>query len=104
MLTKEEKGFIEYWEQNRLHKKKILHQLAVGLPLGVLLAIAICINFFSGWYKKADMMLHTDTSLILVLLVAVLLIVIFVVVFSARHKWEMNEQHYQELISRSKKP
>jgi peptidoglycan/LPS O-acetylase OafA/YrhL len=100
MLTEEEKRFIQYWEQNRLRRKKIWRQLAVGLPFGVLLAIAICINFFSGWYKRADLMLHADPSLILVLLVAILLIVLFIVVFSARHKWDMNEQHYRELLSR----
>ena len=100
MFTEEEKRFIQYWEQNRLRRKKIWRQLAVGLPFGVLMAVAICINFFSGWYKRADLMLHTDPSLILVLLVAILLIVVFIVVFSARHRWDMNEQHYRELISR----
>jgi membrane protein YdbS with pleckstrin-like domain len=104
MLTAEDKKFIEYWEQNRLRRKKIFGQLAIGLPSAVLLAIAICINFFSGWYKRADLMLHTDPSLVLVLLIAILLIVVFVVVFSAKHKWDMNEQHYHELLSRKEKP
>ena len=102
MLTKEEEKFIEYWKQNRLHRKKIWRQLAVGLPFGALLAIAICVNFFSGWYKRADLILHTDPSLVLVLLAAIILIVVFIVVFSARHKWEMNEQHYRELLARNK--
>jgi peptidoglycan/LPS O-acetylase OafA/YrhL len=102
MLTEEEKRFIEYWEQNRLRRKKIWRQRAVGLPFGALLAIAICVNFFSGWYKRADLMLRTDPSLVLVLLVAILLIVVFIVVFSARHKWDMNEQHYRELLARNK--
>lgn len=101
MLTKEETSFIEYWEQNRLRKKQVWRQLSVGLPLAVLLVIAIFVNFFSGWYKRAEMTLRTENpSLILVLLVAALLIVVFVVVFSARHKWDMNEQRYRELLSR----
>lgn len=100
MLTKQEEDFIEYWEQNRMRKKRVFRQLAVGLPFGVFLAAAIFINFFSGWYKRADMMLHTQSSLVLILLVAALLIVVFVTVFSARHKWEMNEQHYNELLAR----
>ena len=100
MLTKEEESFIEYWEKNRISKKRVFRQLSVGLPLGVFLAAAIFINFFSGWYKRADMMLHSQSSLVLVLLVAALLIVIFVTVFSVRHKWEMNEQYYNELLSR----
>jgi membrane protein YdbS with pleckstrin-like domain len=101
MLTKEETSFIEYWEQNRLRKKQVWRQLSVGLPLAVLLVIAIFVNFFSGWYKRADMTLRREeSSLVLVLLGAVLLIVVFVVVFSARHKWDMNEQRYKELQSR----
>jgi uncharacterized BrkB/YihY/UPF0761 family membrane protein len=101
MLTGEEEGFIKYWEQNRLRKKRIFRQLGLGLPLGVMLVVAIFVNFFSGWYKRADMELHSEqSSLILVLLVAALLIVAFVVIFSVRHKWEMNEQYYKELLAR----
>ena len=45
-------------------------------------------------------MSEEDPTLILVLLLAAVLIVVFVVVFSARHRWDMNEQHYKELLSR----
>ena len=101
MLTREESNFIEYWEQNRLRKKQVWRQLSVGLPLAVLLVIAIFINFFSGWKKRAAMTMNReDSSLILVLLGAALLIVVFVVVFSVRHKWDMHEQRYRELLSR----
>ena len=41
-----------------------------------------------------------DNSGTLVIMIALLLIVIFMVVFSARHKWELNEQRYQELLYR----
>ena len=41
-----------------------------------------------------------ESSLILVLLAAALLIVAFVVVFSVRHRWDLNEQRYRELLSR----
>jgi membrane protein YdbS with pleckstrin-like domain len=101
MLSVKEEEFIKYWESARLQKKKVVKQLAVGLPLGVILVIAIFFNFFSGWYKRADMaMSEEDPTIILVLLVAAILIVVFVVIFSARHRWEMNEQHYKELVSR----
>jgi FtsH-binding integral membrane protein len=100
MLTEEEKKFIRYWEENRLQKKKVVRNMAVGLPLGLLFVVAIMANFFSGWYKRADMVLNTDSSLIMVLLVASLLIVIFMSVFSARHRWDINEQRYQELKQR----
>lgn len=101
MLKEQEKAFITYWEVNRLRKKKVLKQLSVGLPLAVVLVVAIFLNFFSGWYKRADMARsEEEPTLILVLIAAALLIVVFVVIFSARHRWDMNEQHYKELLSR----
>ncbi len=100
MLTENEKGFIDYWEHNRLRKKKVLKQLSVGLPLSVLLVAAIFINLFSGWDKRAQMVINTDPSLIIVLLIAAILIVIFIVIFSVRHRWDLNEQQYKELIAR----
>jgi hypothetical protein len=103
MLTPEETRFIAYWEVNRLRRKKGFRQLALGLPLGAVLVAAIFINFFSGWYKRADMDLRSQSqgsqaSLILVVVIAALLIVTFIVVFSVRHKWEMHEQRYRELL------
>jgi len=105
MLTKEELQFVEYWEENRLRRKKVWKQLALGLPLASVLILAIFINFFSNWYKKAEMVRNKavqnhDASLVLVLLVAAVLITIFIVIFSVRHKWDINEQRYKELISR----
>ena len=107
MLSKEEKQFIEYWEANRLKRKKVWKQLALGLPLATGLIVAIFINFFSNWYKKAEMVRNeevqkNDASLVLVLLIAALLITIFVVIFSVRHKWDINEQRYTELKNRDK--
>ncbi|TMI94502.1 MAG: hypothetical protein E6H06_09185 [Bacteroidetes bacterium] len=100
MLTDEEKKFIEYWEYHRLKKKKVVKQLSVGLPLGVLIVAAIFINFFSGWDKRAKMIISTEPSLILVVIIACLLIVVFIAIFSAHHRWDLNEQHYKELLSR----
>lgn len=103
MLTPEEKNFIPDWEINRLRKKKLTRQLAVGLPSAVLLVIAIFVNFFSGWYKRADMEIRSSGSLIVVLVVAALLIVVFTTVFSVKHKWDLNEQRYRELMDRQEK-
>lgn len=105
VLTEQEKEFIAYWEANRLKKKKITRQLSVGLPLAAILVVAIFINFFSGWYKKADMVRNQmeqqgQSSLILVLLIACILIVVFITIFSVRHNWDRHEQHYRELQSR----
>ena len=100
MLTEEEKNFVEYWEYHRLKKKKVVKQLSVGLPLGVLIVAAIFINFFSGWDKRAQMVISSDPSLILVVILASLLIVLFITIFSARHRWDLNEQRYKELLAR----
>lgn len=98
MLAKDEKEFLVYWESNRLAKKKWVRQLAVGLPLGVSLVLAIFVNLFTGWYGRAQMVLARESSsLILILLMASIGIVLFIIIFSARHRWEMNEQRFQEL-------
>jgi len=102
MLSEQDKGFIAYWEENRLRKKKIWRQLSVGLPLGVALAGAILINVYSGW-NPAGSFVKYNAQRLFVLLIAILLIVIFVVIFSARHRWDMNEQHYKELLSKRDK-
>ena len=104
MLTEEEIGFIKYWEKQRTRKKSTIWQLAIGLPLGVTIVIAIFINFISGWYKRTENILQSNSSLVLVLLVAGLLIVAFIVIFSIHHKWDMNEQRYKELLSRKDIP
>jgi membrane protein YdbS with pleckstrin-like domain len=103
MLTPDEEKFIEYWEANRISRKKVLKQLYVGLPFASLLVIAIVVNFLSGWYKRADMEIRSNSSLILVVVIAGIAIVVFTTVFSVRHKWEMNEQLYRELLAKKAK-
>ena len=104
MLTEDEKKFIAYWEIHRVRKKKLLKQLAIGLPLAVAMVIAIFVNFFSGWYKRADMELRSNSSLIIVIVIAALLIVVFTTVFSARHQWDLNEQRYREFLAKKDQP
>ena len=104
MLSVEEKAFVEYWEVNRLSKKRVLKQLYAGLPLAMILIVAIFANLFSGWYGRAHMALSREnSSMIIVLLVAALSIVVFVVIFSARHRWEQNELRYRELLHKAEK-
>lgn len=104
MLSAEEKAFVEYWEVNRLSKKRVLRQLYAGLPLAMILVVAIFANLFSGWYGRAQMALSREnSSMIIVLLVAALSIVVFVVIFSARHRWEQNELRYRELLHKAEK-
>jgi predicted PurR-regulated permease PerM len=104
MLTNEELGFIAYWDQNRLRKKKIWRQLAVGLPMSVAIVVSILANIIFRWHKEADKVMKKEqASLIIVLIAASLLIVVFIVIFSARHRWEMNEQYYKELTAKKDK-
>ena len=103
MLSDQEKDFLRYWEENRLNKKRFLRQFSVGLPLGVLIVVAIFVNFLSGWYKKAEMVARSDSSLMLVIIVALLFIAVFIAIFSSRHKWEQNEQRYLELKQKEAK-
>ena len=107
MYSKEEEDFIKYWEENRLKQKKFFKQIAIGLPFGVLFAVAMFLNFASGWDKRVISITQTYPSfksLILVFIIVVLAIVVFISVFSVKVKWEKYEQRYRELISRSKPP
>jgi hypothetical protein len=105
MFSKEEQDFIKYWEENRSKQKKFFKQIAIGLPFGVLFALAMVLNFTSGWDKRVESITKTYPSfksLVLVLIIALLAIVVFISVFSVKVKWEKHEQKYRELLSRSK--
>ena len=100
MLTKHDEDFLRYWSVQRQRKKQFLRKLSIGLPLAVLIVTAVVINFLSGWYAEADRIIRSNSSVIIVVLIAVVAIVVFITMFSARHKWDQNEQHYQELMQR----
>ena len=100
MLTHDEKKFIDYWEHSRLAKGKAFKAAFRWPSPGCFPGVAIFINFFSGWDKRAQMIINTDPSIIIVLLIGALLIVVFIVIFSARHRWDQNEQRYRELMAR----
>jgi membrane protein YdbS with pleckstrin-like domain len=100
MLEKEEENFISYWAVQRLKKDQYLRKLSLGLPLAVLIVSALMINFLSGWYREADKIIRSNSSVIIVVLIAIIAIVIFITIFSARHKWDLNELRYQELLKR----
>jgi ATP/ADP translocase len=102
MLTEEEKRFLAYWEKQRLQKKQFLRKFSIGLPLGTLVALALVINLLSGWYKKATMELNSDSSVLIVVLVALIGIVVFITIFSAHHRWDRNETLYQEVLKKKR--
>lgn len=105
MLTEREKQFVAYWQQHRDKEKRLFRQLLVGLPIGLVFVIPIILNFSSGWYKRANMWArgHADDNTGTVLVVAGLIILVFIAIFSKRHRWEMNEQTYRELLSKQEK-
>lgn len=103
MLLKEEEEFIRFWEENRLKKKKFLRQFSIGLPLGVLIILVLFANLLSGWYERADMVMRSNSSLVIVIIIAALGIAVFMTIFTSRHKWDQNEQRYQELKMKKEK-
>jgi hypothetical protein len=104
MITPEEENFMQYWELNRDRQKRTLRQFLLGIPVGLLFAILILVNFFSGWYKRAAMVANTQEFNPLPLIIALIGIVCFVAIFTKRHQWEMNEQRYQELKAKKLGP
>ena len=95
MLTEQEKLFLEFWEKNRDKQKKLLHQLALGLPLGLVFAFPILLSvLFHSWYKN---MIYISGSQITVILITVLGIAVFFALIRMKFKWENNEQLYKEL-------
>jgi hypothetical protein len=103
MLTDHEEAFIVYWAANRVKQKRTFRQFLLGIPLALLFVVPITLNFFSGWYKRATMMLDTPDFNPGVLLLALILIVVFVAIFSRKFKWEQNEQRYIELLAKKKR-
>ena len=96
MLSKREDEFLRYWEQNRIKERSILKQFFPGLPLGLALGAGILLLLDSGWYVRANMVAQSQSSPVVIFL-GIVAIVAFTGFFYKRHRWEMNEQTYQEL-------
>ncbi len=99
--TEDELKFMAYWEQNRLKEKRLITQLTYGLPIGVIFAVPILVNFLLGrfWYKRADAVGLSQFSPT-VLIIAVALISIFVAVLNRKFRWEKLENQYLSLKNR----
>lgn len=100
MLTQEEQAFLDYWAAQRLRKKKTLKQFSIGLPMGVMIVLALFVNLLVGWHKKAAMVMQSHGSIIITVVVAAVGIVVFMTIFSRNHQWDMYEQRYQELLQK----
>ena len=102
MLTKDEKIFIEYWEIQRALPKKNMKQFLKGLSSGLLIGIGIVSLIMIGWYQRANMELNSKLSPF-ILFTALIVIALFTGFFYQNYRWEMNEQHYLELLAKKKK-
>lgn len=103
MLSEDDNKFIEYWASQREKKKQSLRHFTIGLPLGVCIVLALFANVVWGWHKRAAQVLFSNSSLILIILLAAIGIVVFMTVFSMRYQWEQKEQKYQELLLKKDK-
>ena len=97
MLSKNDEAFLQYWEKNRDREKNLMRHIFIGLPLGLLISAGIILSLDLNWYERANMVASSQTSPY-VLLLAVTGITIFTTIFYKRFKWDMNEQHYKELL------
>lgn len=104
MITEEEKKFIDYWEANREQKSKLVHQLISGIPVGIFFSVPVLIILYTGrfWYKRADILVNTQLSPLL-MTAAIFCITVFVAVFYKRHQWDMQEQQYLEFKNKEKR-
>lgn len=102
MLTPDEQRFVDYWKNHRMEEKKTFRQLLIGLPLGLTFGVAILAIFASGWYERANMVAYGNSSPY-VFLVAIFVIIGFIAIFSKKHKWDLNEQRYTELLEKEKR-
>jgi hypothetical protein len=102
MLSKQEKEFMIYWEKNREREKKILRQLFIGLPIGLLISGGIILSLDLNWYPRANMVANASLNPY-ILLIAVIAIAIFTAVFYKKYQWDMKEQRYRELLFKKEK-
>ncbi len=101
MLSKEQSGFIQYWEANRQRYSSFSSKITRGLPyaavffIPILLFVGVVYLFFPDWYAKVS---DTSAASLVVASIAVFIAIIFFAYFRMHFKWEMNEQLYKELI------
>jgi hypothetical protein len=102
MLTQQERDFIAYWEKNREREKKILRQLFIGLPIGLLISGGIILSLDLNWYPRANMVANASLNPY-VLFLAVIAITVFTAIFYKKYQWDMKEQRYHELLYKKEK-
>jgi hypothetical protein len=99
MLTSQEEQFLQSWEKER-GKKRSVFNYTFGLRVGVFIIVLVVISILTGWHKRAAMVLRSNSSFILVIVIALISIVAFMSLFSSRYQWEKKEQQYKELLAK----
>lgn len=106
MLSDKEKQFIIYWEREREKRNSVLGKLLNGLPMAILFSLPVVLFlfavyiFFPDWYTKIS---DTSPGSFIAIIMAVFICILFFSYFRMHYKWEMNEQHYQELKNKENK-
>ena len=105
MLTDKENEFINWWELHGQHQKKSIRQwitaspLAIGTSVSIILLVVISRQF--GWFRRANTNLNSEaSSVVLVIVIALIGIILFSSYFTSKHRHDINEQYYRELIAR----
>lgn len=75
--------------------------MATIFTLPILLFILVVYFFFPQWYTKVSAALP---GALFTIIIALVIAIFFFAYFRMHFKWEMNEQLYQELLSKQHKP
>jgi hypothetical protein len=104
MLTKEDENFLKYWSEQRTKKMPFFGMASVGFRWGVLIVVGLAASLFAARFsRKANPVLENDGSIIITVMIAGLAIVFFITYFTAQHKRDQNELHYQELLRKKRR-
>lgn len=104
MLTEKDKAFLDYWERNRERENQFANKLIGGLPMAILFSLPILLTvvvvwiFLPDWYMKIS---KSSSGTFITIIFAMFVISLFYSFFRMQHKWEMNDQLYQELKAKN---
>ncbi len=105
MLTDKENEFINWWELHGRLRKNSIRQwitaspLAIGTSVSIILLVVISRHF--GWFRRANTNLNSEaSSVVLVIVIALIGLILFSSYFTSKHRQDINEQYYRELVAR----
>ncbi|HMU09390.1 MAG TPA: hypothetical protein PKC54_05245 [Ferruginibacter sp.] len=104
MITEKDRQFIVYWERERTKLNTVKAKLLNGLPMAVLFSLPVLLLLFvvqvflPEWYTRIS---NTSGGTFIAIVVALFISIVFFAYFRMHYKWEMNEQLYLELKSKT---